>query len=174
MQSLATLIMEYARDLRNNPSGSDDYPWEWAKATADYLEILLERSSKDKPLTFNNLRFRNVQRNKEWDPDGQITGAFRALEFSGEVGELIEMVTISLLTSLSITSGRIANMVKKIERERMGLPGSRVTLFELSNEFADAQITLDLLAMHYSIDLGYATRLKFNATSEKMGFKTRM
>jgi len=43
--SLEILIREYARDLRRNSSGGDDYPWEWAKATADYLEILIDRAS---------------------------------------------------------------------------------------------------------------------------------
>jgi len=44
-ETLETLIREYARDLRRNSSGGDDYPWEWAKATADYLEVLIERAS---------------------------------------------------------------------------------------------------------------------------------
>jgi hypothetical protein len=43
-QTLESLICEYARDLRRNSSGGDDYPWEWAKATADYLETLIDRS----------------------------------------------------------------------------------------------------------------------------------
>jgi len=44
-EALEKLIREYARDLRRNSSGGDDYPWEWAKATADYLEVLIERAS---------------------------------------------------------------------------------------------------------------------------------
>ena len=43
--ALPDLIREYARDLRRNSSAGDDYPWEWAKATADYLETLIERAS---------------------------------------------------------------------------------------------------------------------------------
>ena len=43
-ESLAGAIAEYARDLRRNSSGCDDYPWEYAKATADYLEELIRRS----------------------------------------------------------------------------------------------------------------------------------
>jgi NTP pyrophosphatase (non-canonical NTP hydrolase) len=96
-----------------------------------------------------------VQRNKEWDADNQITGLFRILEFAGEVGEL-------------------CNVVKKLERERMGLPGSRATLIDFTKELADCQITLDLLAMHYSIDLAEATRLKFNEVSEKLGWQTKI
>lgn len=43
--ALATLLREYASDLRRNSGGSDDYPLEWAKVTADYLEILIDRAS---------------------------------------------------------------------------------------------------------------------------------
>jgi hypothetical protein len=43
-EPLAALIQEYARDLRRNSSGGDDYPWEWAKAAANYLETLIDRS----------------------------------------------------------------------------------------------------------------------------------
>jgi hypothetical protein len=42
--TLEALVREYIRDLRRNSSGGDDYPWEWAKGTADYLETLLERA----------------------------------------------------------------------------------------------------------------------------------
>jgi hypothetical protein len=43
-------ILEYANDLRRNSSGGDDYPWEYAKATADYLETLIttSRTATDK------------------------------------------------------------------------------------------------------------------------------
>ena len=43
-QSLSVLIKQYALDLRRNASGGDDYPYEYAKATADYLEELIKRA----------------------------------------------------------------------------------------------------------------------------------
>lgn len=125
-----------------------------------------------KLLTFEALRSANVQRNAEWDADGQIGGSFRGVEFAGEGGELIELLLLSMDFSKII--GRICNMIKKLEREKMGLKGSRVTFLELANEFADCQICLDLMAMHHSVDLGEATRQKFNATSDKLGFLTRI
>lgn len=108
-----------------------------------------------KPLTFNALRFANVQRNQEWDPEGKIVGLFRSTEFAGEAGE-------------------VCNKVKKLERERLGLPGSRCTFFELAAELADSAITLDLVAMHYNVALDEAVRLAFNAKSEEHGFLTRI
>jgi NTP pyrophosphatase (non-canonical NTP hydrolase) len=108
-----------------------------------------------KLLNFEDLRYANVQRNKEWDPENQFGGSFHGLELAGEVGEL-------------------CNLVKKLERERLGRPGSRASFMQLAEELADAQICLDKLAMFYSIDLGEATRIKFNATSDKMNLKTRL
>jgi hypothetical protein len=43
-------ILEYANDLRRNSSGGDDYPWEYAKGTADYLETLIARSRSAGPV----------------------------------------------------------------------------------------------------------------------------
>jgi len=106
-------------------------------------------------LKFEDLRQANVERNKEFDPENLITASFRGLELAGEVGEL-------------------CNVIKKLERERLELPGSRTTMLSLAKEIADVLITLDLLAMHYSIDLGEATRYKFNSTSTRMGLKTRI
>lgn len=37
-------IKQYARDLRHNASGGDDYPFEFAKGVADYLETLIKRA----------------------------------------------------------------------------------------------------------------------------------
>jgi hypothetical protein len=42
--TLKQLIQEYARDLRRNSSGGDNYDWETMTAIADYLETLIRRS----------------------------------------------------------------------------------------------------------------------------------
>jgi hypothetical protein len=42
--TLEALVREYIRDLRRNSSGGDDYPWEYAKGTAEYLEELVRRA----------------------------------------------------------------------------------------------------------------------------------
>lgn len=108
-----------------------------------------------KTLSFGDLRYANVQRNIEWDPEGKIGATFRGLELAGEVGE-------------------VCNIVKKLERERLGLPGSRSSFSRLALELADTQITLDLLAMHYSVSLEEAVRLAFNAKSDEFNFSTRI
>lgn len=122
-------------------------------------------------LTFEDLRFANVQRNKEWDPDNKLTASFRGLEASGEIGELLEKAAV--LLEMSVVAGKLNNFIKKLERERMGIPGSRVTWHELAQEWADCIITLDLIGMHFSID-AEVIRFKFNVTSEKMGLATRL
>lgn len=101
------------------------------------------------------LRKANLARQAEWDIDSQITLAYRGNELAGEVGEA-------------------CNVIKKLERERMGIRGSRDTLAHLAEELADILICVDLIAMAAGIDMDVAVRDKFNATSEKVGLKTRM
>ncbi len=102
-----------------------------------------------------SLREANKMRQKEWDEDNQISLSYRGNELAGEVGEA-------------------CNLIKKLERERLGIRGSRTTVEELAEELADVIICADLIAMQEGIDLEKSIRDKFNATSEKYGLKTRM
>lgn len=104
---------------------------------------------------FSELREANFVRQQEWDSDNQISLAYRGNELAGEVGEA-------------------CNLIKKLERERLGIRGSRATLQELAEELADVVICVDLIAMHEGIDLQKAIREKFNATSQKYGLSTSM
>jgi NTP pyrophosphatase (non-canonical NTP hydrolase) len=101
------------------------------------------------------LRSANAARQREWDSNNQITLAYRGNELAGEVGEA-------------------CNVIKKLERERMGIRGSRDTLDHLAEELADVVICCDLIAMGAGIDLNAAVQAKFNATSEKVGLATRL
>jgi len=82
---------------------------------------------------------------------------FRGVELGGEAGEAL-------------------NVIKKLERERLGWRGSRATPEQLAEELADVVICADLIAMQpdLGIDLGAAVVAKFNATSEARGLKTRI
>jgi NTP pyrophosphatase (non-canonical NTP hydrolase) len=102
-----------------------------------------------------NLRHANFIRQQEWDPDDRITLSYRGNELAGEIGEA-------------------CNVIKKLERERLGLRGTRATKEQLAEELADGVICLDLIAMQAGIDLAQAVADKFNATSEKYGLTTRM
>lgn len=104
---------------------------------------------------FSELRAANKLRNQEWDPYGMITALFRATEMAGEAGE-------------------VCNVIKKLERERMGLRGSMVSIGQLIEELADVVICTDLIAMHYGIDLYAAVVDKFNKTSTENGLEIRI
>lgn len=97
------------------------------------------------------LRRKNITRSSFWDPHKKLDASFRSNELQSEAGEL-------------------GNIVKKLERERLGLKGSRASMEDLRKEMADVLICLDLLAMHYGIDLEDAVREKFNETSLAQGF----
>ncbi len=102
-----------------------------------------------------SLREANIARQAEWDGDDKITPAYRGNEMAGEVGEA-------------------CNVIKKLERERFGIAGSRATVSDLADELADVVICADLIAMQYGVDLEAAVVRKFNATSGKVGLKTRL
>jgi NTP pyrophosphatase (non-canonical NTP hydrolase) len=70
--------------------------------------------------------------------------------------------------------GEAANILKKLNRARDGIPGNKETPEELqamfADEIADTYIYLDLLAQAASIDLPSAIRSKFDRTSAKIGY----
>lgn len=114
---------------------------------ADNSELMTERA-------FPTLREANKSRQVEWDVGNQLTLAYRGNELAGEVGEA-------------------CNVLKKLERERMGIAGSHDTIDHLAEELADVVICADLIAMQAGVDLDAAIEAKFNATSEKVGLATR-
>lgn len=104
-------------------------------------------------LDFDALRRANDERQKQWDPDNALTLSYRGNELAGETGEA-------------------CNVLKKLDRERLGLVGSRATTEELADELADVVICADLAAAACGIDLGDAVRAKFNRMSAEHGFTT--
>jgi NTP pyrophosphatase (non-canonical NTP hydrolase) len=96
------------------------------------------------------LRSANIERQKEWDGGTETSLSYRGNELAGEVGEA-------------------CNIIKKLERERLGRRGSRATAQQLADELADVVICVDLVAMQLGIDMDAAVRAKFNSTSEKVG-----
>jgi NTP pyrophosphatase (non-canonical NTP hydrolase) len=106
-------------------------------------------------MIYHTLRSANVARNAEWPGANRIDGSFRGNELAGETGEA-------------------CNIIKKLERERLDIPGSRVSLDRLAEELADVMICVDLVGMHYGIDLRSAIARKFNATSAERGLDTAL
>ena len=105
--------------------------------------------------TYATLRAANEARQREWDADSRITLAYRGNELGGEAGEA-------------------QNVIKKLERERLGIRGSRATVGQLAEELADVVICADLIAMGEGIDLDAAVRNKFNLTSQQNALRTRL
>jgi len=107
--------------------------------------------------TLTVLRNGNLARHIEWTGGAALPLSFRGVELSGEAGEA-------------------ANVIKKIERVRLGIArqGEDVAALieHLATELADVIISSDLIAMDLGIDLGKAVRAKFNATSRKNGLTT--
>lgn len=105
---------------------------------------------------FKQLREANKTRQKEWETAASpLSLTYKGNELAGEVGEL-------------------CNILKKLEREQLGMVGSRSSVEKAAEEVADVVICADLIANHLGIDLWNATAKKFNATSEKYGLATRI
>ena len=102
----------------------------------------------------NDLRTANKMRNVEWQATStqgsKYELSFRGCELAGEAGE-------------------VCNVVKKLERERLGFAGSRDSIEHLAEELADVIICADLIGMKTGIDIWNAVVKKFNATSSKLG-----
>ncbi len=77
------------------------------------------------------------------------------------------------ITATTGELGEAANIAKKLNRVRDGVPGNKETLLELriglAEEIADVFIYLDLLAQSQDLDLETIVRAKFNKTSDKLG-----
>ncbi len=117
------------------------------------LEDDITENMRHKPTAvYGTLSEANAARQKLWGSKGPM---FQAVELAGEMGEAL-------------------NVVKKLERERLGQAGSRATIQDLADELGDVAICLDLLAVTYGIDLERATAEKFNKTSAKMGFPVEL
>lgn len=110
-------------------------------------------------MTFlSELRVADKARDAEWREKvgaESLPTLFRATELGGEVGELL-------------------NIVKKLERERLGWSGKRDTLEHLREEIGDVMICLDLLAMQYEIDIEEAAREAFNKVSDRIGLSQKL
>lgn len=83
---------------------------------------------------YSTLRQANEARQREWDKAGGIDAAYRANELAGEMGEA-------------------CNVIKKLERERLGIRGSRETTSHLAEELSDVVICVDLIAMQQNVAL---------------------
>jgi len=99
----------------------------------------------------DRLRAAQDKRQKLWDDGGKLDLSYLGNAAAGEMGEA-------------------CNIIKKLERERLGLPGSRASTEALADELADVIVYLDLIAAKAGIDLQAAIINKFNKDSVKHGF----
>jgi NTP pyrophosphatase (non-canonical NTP hydrolase) len=107
------------------------------------------------PFSLHGLQHAVNHRNMHIDPGNVLGALFFATEFAGEAGEA-------------------CNVVKKLERERLGIPGRTDTPKHLGSELADTIITACNIARLYNIDLTAEIRETFNRTSEERQLPTRI
>lgn len=104
-------------------------------------------------MNLNELRIKNIVRQELWCSNGVKPDlSFRGCELGGETGEAL-------------------NVIKKLERERLGWPGSRSDVKALASELADVVICADLCAIAAGIDLSKAVKEVFNRKSAEIGLQ---
>lgn len=88
-----------------------------------------------------------------------------------------QLASWSLSDWMTATAGELgeaANVIKKLNRIRDGIPGNVETLEQLetmlAEELADVAIYLDLLAQAAGLDLERIREWKFKKTSLKIGY----
>lgn len=104
-------------------------------------------------IDLDTIRRANQARQREWDGDTKFSLLFFSNALAGEAGE-------------------VANVVKKMERHRMGLRGSVAGTNDLGFELADVLTYTDLTAFRADLDLGYMFVRKFNEVSARYGMQT--
>lgn len=101
-------------------------------------------------LTFNTLREANAKRAETAEKFAACKNWTLDQWFKALVGEI----------------GEFANISKKVDRGDLTIDEAKE---DLAKEIADVQIYLDLMANNLGIDLGQATREKFNEVSRRIG-----
>ena len=78
------------------------------------------------------------------------------------------------MTAVAGELGEAANVIKKLNRYRDGIPGNDASepnlRNQLANEIADTYIYLDLLAQAAGFDMSEIVERKFEITSAKIGY----
>ena len=102
------------------------------------------RHEADHGTRYTTLRTANEARQREWDGNGHaMNDDWRMNELMGEAGE-------------------VCNVLKKLHRERAGVPGSRADKEMLADELADIVICLDLFLMTKKIGPAAPTMMFVN------------
>lgn len=119
---------------------------------------------QDRGLSFATLREANRQRLPQFK-DAQGRPAHKMADGSDwSPAEWGEAVTGEL--------GELANLMKKVRRGDFDMNDpdtAHKVQVDIAREFADIQTYLDIYAMQMGVDLGEATRMKFNEVSRRVG-----
>lgn len=119
--------------------------------------------NQDDSLTFAQLRRANTERLPLFKNAKGLPAHSQADGSDWSVAEWLEAVVGEL--------GEFANLHKKVRRGDLTMDEA---LPQLARELADVQTYLDILAFQLRIDLGEATREKFNEVSMRVGCDVKL
>ncbi len=103
-----------------------------------------------------------------------VANSIRCESPTGFNHKLKDWSTSDWFTAVLGELGEAANVAKKLNRVRDGIPGNKETTEDLreklANELADTYIYLDLLCQRENIDLPLAILKVFKAKSQQIGY----
>ena len=98
----------------------------------------------------------------------------RCESLGGFKHQLDSWSTSDWMTALVGEVGEAANVVKKLNRHRDGIPGNKQSFHELRaqlrKELGDVFVYLDLMAQHLNFSIAAAAVDVFNAKSREIGY----
>lgn len=83
-------------------------------------------------------------------------------------------ILFGVLIDLAVAAGDVSNIVKKLEREHLGMKGSRSTVGHLADALDTVLVEANDIASRCDLVLANVVAGKFNKTSEKVGLSTMM
>jgi NTP pyrophosphatase (non-canonical NTP hydrolase) len=90
------------------------------------------------------------------------------------ISDVAYMTRTEMAAALGVAVCRACNTLKKLEREHRGWPGSRTTKATLHSDLSEVASLIEEVAKRFNVDTAAVTARKFNATSEKVGLRTRL
>lgn len=134
----------------------------------DYDDLAAEGLVDHEPVEVANdgygalsaLKTANVVRQGQWPGENKVDTLFRAVEFGGEAGELLDAVK-KLHRANNAIAGNTGQSIGDLRQAVM-------------EEMGDVLISLDMLATDLGIPLEDCVPMKFNKTSRKVGIPVEM
>lgn len=189
-------VAKQVRRLSMTPPVDDDFPQvkheydssvrELVRKAVAYrgesLEHLRDVAATSPPDSISHIMAVNLARCERWHKGGLDSWSVAdwGVAFEGEAGEIHEAAIELALLGLALGghTGKVADIIKKLNRVRDGMPGNKKNpaqlTADLADEIADTFLYMLMLSQKCGINFQLAVQSKFNSVSHRVGFPERL